>query len=222
MLAAVLATAIVAPSATASPGLAVGAVENQLLWNTADTVAVARYLGLRTIGVNLDWDARLDDLDATQITALNRAVTAAGSLRIVLSMHGNWQQAPTDEASRQRYCTFAANALRRYPQINDIIVWNEPNVGFFWQPAVRCERRERVAEGVPRARRTLLRRSPRRPAERERHRPGELALGQRQPERLLERDPLAPALHQRARRGVPRERPHAADLRHPRTPSVSA
>ena len=131
---AVLATAIVAPSATASPGLAVGAVENQLLWNTADTVAVARYLGLRTIGVNLDWDARLDDLDATQITALNRAVTAAGSLRIVLSMHGNWQQAPTDEASRQRYCTFAANALRRYPQINDIIVWNEPNVGFFWQP----------------------------------------------------------------------------------------
>ena len=123
-----------APSAAASPGLAVGATENELLWNTADTVSVARYLGLRTMAITLDWEPRLDDLEPAQIDGLNRAVTAAGPLRIVLGIHNNWQRAPVDDVNRQRYCTYAANALRRYPQINDIIVWNEPNVGFFWAP----------------------------------------------------------------------------------------
>ncbi len=129
-----LATLTVAPGATASPGLAVGAVENQLMWNTADSAAVARYLGLRTMAITLDWEPRWDDLEPSQIDGLNRAVTSGAPLRIVLGIHNNWQRAPIDDATRQRYCTFAANALRRFPQINDIVVWNEPNVGFFWQP----------------------------------------------------------------------------------------
>jgi hypothetical protein len=134
LLVAVVATLIAAPGAGSSPGLAVGATENQLLWNTADTVSVARYLGLRTMAITLEWEPRLDDLEPIQIDSLNRAVTAAGPLRIVLGIHNNWQRAPGDDVNRQRYCTFAANALRRYPQINDIVVWNEPNVGFFWAP----------------------------------------------------------------------------------------
>ena len=134
LLVAILATLIGAPGAAGSPGLAVGANENELFWNTADTVSVARYLGLKTMAVTLDWEPRMDDLEPVQIDALNRAVTAAGPLRLVLGIHNNWQRAPVDELNRQRYCAFAANALRRYPQINDIIIWNEPNVGFFWSP----------------------------------------------------------------------------------------
>ena len=131
---AVLATLVVAPAATAAPGLAVGAVENDLMWASADTVSAARYLGLRTIAVTLDWEPRLSDLEPVQIDGLNRAVMAGGGLRIVLGIHNDWQRAPVDEASRRQYCAYAANALRRYPQINDVIVWNEPNVGFFWRP----------------------------------------------------------------------------------------
>ena len=134
LLVAVLATLIGPPGATGSPGLAVGANENELFWNTADTVSVARYLGLKTMAVTLDWEPRMSDLEPVQIDALNRAVTAAGPLRLVLGIHNNWQRAPVDEVNRQQYCTFAANVLRRYPQINDIIIWNEPNVGFFWSP----------------------------------------------------------------------------------------
>ena len=52
----------------------------------------------------------------------------------MLGVHNTWMQTPEDEAGRQRYCDFAANALHRYPQINDIIVWNEPNLSFFWRP----------------------------------------------------------------------------------------
>jgi hypothetical protein len=129
-----LASLLASPSAGAEPGLAVGAVENQLMWNTADTLNVAGYLGLKTMAVSLTWEPTQNDLDATQILGLNRAVTTAGSLRIVLGVHNNWTRTPVDAASRQRYCDFAANALRRYPQINDIIVWNEPNVAFFWRP----------------------------------------------------------------------------------------
>lgn len=131
---AVLASLCVAPNAGAAPGLAVGAVDNQLLWNTADTVSVARYLGLRTMAITLEWEPRMGDLEPSQIEGLNRAVTAAGSLRIVLGINNNWMRTPVDEPSRQRYCAYAANALKRYPQINDIIVWNEPNVGYFWRP----------------------------------------------------------------------------------------
>ena len=134
LLVAVVATLIGASGAGASPGLAVGATENELMWNTADTVSVARYLGLRTMAITLDWEPRLDDLEPAQIDGLNRAVTAAGPLRIVLGIHNNWQRAPVDDVNRERYCTYATNALRRYPQINDVIVWNEPNVGFFWAP----------------------------------------------------------------------------------------
>ena len=131
---AVVATLSFAPVGSASPGLAVGAVENELLWNTAQTVSVARHLGLRTMVVNLEWEPRLNDLEQGQIDALNRVVTTAGGVRIVLGVHNNWMRTPVDEPGRQRYCEFAANALRRYPQINDIIVWNEPNLGFFWRP----------------------------------------------------------------------------------------
>src|SRR5918995_2748422 len=134
LLVAVVATLSFAPVGSASPGLAVGAVENELLWNTAQTVSVARHLGLRTMVVNLEWEPRLNDLEQGQIDALNRVVTTAGGVRIVLGVHNNWMRTPVDEPGRQRYCEFAANALRRYPQINDIIVWNEPNLGFFWRP----------------------------------------------------------------------------------------
>jgi hypothetical protein len=124
----------VTPAAGSSPGLSVGAVEDGLMWNTAPTVAAARYLGLRTMVVTLDWEPRNADLEPSEIDLLTRAVMGGGALRIVLAIHNNWMRTPVDAAARQRFCEYAANALRRFPQINDIIVWNEPNVGFFWRP----------------------------------------------------------------------------------------
>jgi len=131
---AVVAALFASPVAGAAPGLAVGAVENALMWNTGETVAAARYLGLRSMVVTLEWEQRNSDLEPAQVDGLNRAVVGAGGIRIVLGIHNNWQRTPVDAAARQQYCEFAANALRRFPQINDIIVWNEPNVGYFWRP----------------------------------------------------------------------------------------
>ena len=134
MFVAVMAALAASPVAGAAPGLAVGAVENALMWNTGETVAAARHLGLRTMAVTLEWEPRDSDLEPAQIDGLTSAVVGAGDIRIVLGIHNNWQRTPVDAAARQQYCTFAANALRRFPQINDIIVWNEPNVGYFWRP----------------------------------------------------------------------------------------
>src|SRR4029077_4182330 len=44
------------------------------------------------------------------------------------------QSAPIDSPSRDTYCEYIRGVLARYPMINDIVVWNEPNLGFFWQP----------------------------------------------------------------------------------------
>jgi len=125
---------LAAPAAAPAPGVTVGAVENGLVWQTAETVAVARLLGLRSMVVTLDWEPEYSALQPTAEDALNRVVTAAGGIRIVLGVHNNWTRTPTDAAGRERYCGYVASALRRFPQINDIIVWNEPNVGFFWRP----------------------------------------------------------------------------------------
>jgi hypothetical protein len=129
-----LGTLVAGAPAGASPGLAVGAVENLLMWQTADTVAVARHLGLRTLVVSLDWESHESSLGASDASRLTNVVMGAGGIRIVLGLHNSWQHAPIDRARRERYCGYAADALRRFPQVNDIIIWNEPNVSFFWQP----------------------------------------------------------------------------------------
>ncbi len=130
----VLGMLVAGAPARASPGLAVGAVENLLMWQTAETVAVARHLGLRTLVVSLDWGSHESSLGASETNGLTNVVVGAGGIRVVLGIHNSWQHAPIDQARRERYCGYAADALRRFPQINDIIVWNEPNVSFFWQP----------------------------------------------------------------------------------------
>ena len=38
-----------------------------------------------------------------------------------------------------QYCTFAASLLRRYPGVNDVVVWNEPNTSRFWRPQFDAE-----------------------------------------------------------------------------------
>lgn len=129
-----LGTLFAAAPAGASPGLAVGAVENLLMWQTAETVSVARHLGLRTLVVSLDWESHESSLGASEASGLTNVVMGAGGIRVVLGIHNSWQHAPVDRARRERYCEYASDALRRFPQINDIIVWNEPNVSFFWQP----------------------------------------------------------------------------------------
>lgn len=39
---------------------------------------------------------------------------------------------PVTDSERQAYCGFVVSILRLYPNVHDVIVWNEPNLTIYW------------------------------------------------------------------------------------------
>ena len=134
MLVLVVEALIAASTTAASPGMIVGAREDGLKWRTAATAAVARDLGLGAIGITLSWQPGQTDLAAVDATALNTTVVGAGGVRIVAAVFGANVHAPIEAARREQYCTYVGRLITRYPQINDVVIWNEPNLSAFWAP----------------------------------------------------------------------------------------
>ncbi len=128
-----LAILVVAPAAAAGPGMIVGAREDALKWGTAQTVVVARDLGLRALGITLGWQPGQTDLSPQDATALNGVVVGAGGMRVVVAVFSrDW--IPVSAESRDQYCTYVGRLITRFPQINDVVIWNEPNLSGFWRP----------------------------------------------------------------------------------------
>jgi hypothetical protein len=134
-LVAVLALVLAAPAA-ADRGLLVGVADDSSTWASRPRapLAVAQVLGLRAVRVSVRWEHGQQGLSAHQRLALTRAITSAWGLRVVLSVSGWGADAPTTAAERMQFCGFAQDVLRRFPTVNDIVVWNEPNGSFFWRP----------------------------------------------------------------------------------------
>jgi hypothetical protein len=135
------------PSATAAPGLFVGVTENAFRWRSVEAVSVARDLGLSSLRVTLAWRPSQTALDPADVVEFDALVPAASGLRIVVTVVGPARGAPTDDAQREAFCTYVRELLVRYPSINDVVVWNEPNLGFFWQPQFDIDRTS-VAPGA--------------------------------------------------------------------------
>lgn len=126
-----------AQGAAAAPGLLVGAREDALKWRTAGTVAVARDLGLRALGITLGWQPGQTDLAPGDAAALNTAVVGAGGIRVVVAVFGADGLSPTTDTLRSQYCSYVGSLITRFPQINDVVIWNEPNLSGFWRPQYR-------------------------------------------------------------------------------------
>ena len=41
---------------------------------------------------------------------------------------------PLTDNARQQFCTYARNAVKSFPSVNDVVVGNEPNAPYFWRP----------------------------------------------------------------------------------------
>lgn len=136
LLAALLATVVLAPSAAAAPGLLVGIDDDSLKWygHTSSLLSIYSALGVGAVRVTLDWVPGETFPTGTRRTELQRVGAAAQLVRVVLAVTGPATSAPLDDASRASYCGFVANVLRRYPSIHDVAVWTEPNSSRFWQP----------------------------------------------------------------------------------------
>ena len=129
-----LAVLAVPRPAGAEPGMLVGARKDRLKWSTGSTLAVARDLGLQAIGITLPWQPGQIDLAPLDVMLVNQAVVQGAGIRIVVSVFSPQGEAPLDDRARDEYCTYLSRLITRYPQINDLVVWNEPNLRFFWKP----------------------------------------------------------------------------------------
>lgn len=127
---------VLAPSARADADLIVGIVDDQLKWTAhpRPTTTVFRDLGIGALRVPLTWRRGSSRLTRSDIVTMNRVVGATFPMRIVLTVSGPAREAPRTDAGRTQFCSYARDALVRYPTILDVTIWNEVNSNDFWQP----------------------------------------------------------------------------------------
>jgi hypothetical protein len=128
------AAAVACGGARAEPGLIVGLADDSLMATPVETSSAGRDLGVRAYSLSVPWLRGQVGLTAASAGMIQTAVNAAGGSRIVLWVYGPPYFAPTTADAREQYCTFLRDALTRFPQIRDVVVWNEPNLSAFWTP----------------------------------------------------------------------------------------
>jgi hypothetical protein len=135
--AAAVAAALVAcsPPARADPGMFVGASGNLLRWDPDAATALARTLGVGVYRISLLWSPGSTQVVGDDAIQLQQAIAAAAGGRIVVSVYSAYgRDAPKTPAARNTYCAYLADLIMRFPQINDIEIWIEPNKRQFWSP----------------------------------------------------------------------------------------
>jgi hypothetical protein len=129
-----LAAVLPAGAARADSNLFVGLGEDNLMGRSAETVAIARDLGVKAFRLSLMWEPGRTELDPHVRAGLDNAVVAAAGTRIVLAVYGERGIPPLPPVGHHEYCTYIRNVLEQYPQINDVVIWNEPNLTYYWRP----------------------------------------------------------------------------------------
>jgi len=129
-----------AGAAQAGPGLLIGVADDTLKWSNQPTAQRAlvytRDLGVGAVRVTVPWQPGQTQLGVLDRRPVDRMILATwgNGLRVVLAVYGRAVDAPQDDAHRIAYCQFVASLLHRYPGVNDVVIWNEPNSGRFWRP----------------------------------------------------------------------------------------
>lgn len=130
----VAALALGAPGAgSAAPGLIVGVSDDYLETEPARAASAIHSLGLSAVRLTLGWSAGQSTLDANGHAALQAALGAAGGLRVVVAVYSR-TSIPLTETDRTAYCSYLRSIVTAFPQINDVVVWNEVNKSTFWRP----------------------------------------------------------------------------------------
>ena len=91
-------------------------------------------LGVGAIRVPFFWYFDQDRLTDAQRAEIAQILADTPSGFRVVFVPLNAVETPTDEAARERYCSFAADVVATFPRIRDVIIWNEPNLSAFWRP----------------------------------------------------------------------------------------
>ena len=134
------AAAVAASAASASPNLFVGFADDGPKWIGSQATAPVASLGGRAMRITVLWNPGSTALTPTNVAELDLATASAGGVRLVVAVYADsGSKAPLDPAARDQYCSFVREILVRYPVINDIVIWNEPNKSFFWRPQFNAD-----------------------------------------------------------------------------------
>jgi hypothetical protein len=127
---------VVASPATAGRNLIVGVDDDQARWisKPMSLLPIYRDLGVEAVRVTMQWHPGEFTLSPTDRTMLDRSGIASWGMRLVLAVDGPASQPPADAAGRAQYCSYVGSILRRYPTVNDFVIWTEPNSATFWRP----------------------------------------------------------------------------------------
>ncbi|HEY7536486.1 MAG TPA: hypothetical protein VH721_00735 [Gaiellaceae bacterium] len=128
-----------APAAAPGDNFFVAVTDDAFLYKPSVAADAARELGLKAFRVSLSWAPGQLAMSPGDVADFDRMVRATTGLRIVVTVYGTARAAPLDDAARDAYCSYVRDLLTRYPAINDVVIWNEANLGFFWQPQFKAD-----------------------------------------------------------------------------------
>ena len=121
--------------------LLVGAVEDEAKFAPTDAaaradMARAKDAGFRAIAFSAFWRPPLRQLKPIERDALRRAArtAVAASITPIVDVAQFGRDTPLTEAEREEFASFAASVPRLVPEVEHVVVGNEPNTDFFWRP----------------------------------------------------------------------------------------
>jgi hypothetical protein len=121
--------------------LVVGAVEDEAKFAPTDDAARAdmtraHAAGFRAIALSAFWQPPLTRLRPIDRDALSRAARAAvaSSITPIVDVAQLGGDTPLTPAQQEQFASFAASVPRLVPEIEYVVVGNEPNTNLFWRP----------------------------------------------------------------------------------------
>jgi hypothetical protein len=66
------------------------------------------------------------------MTRPNRVIAIDHQFDATFAVYNRADEAPTDAAARDEYCTYVGRLLERVPNLAAIVIWNEANSPRYW------------------------------------------------------------------------------------------
>lgn len=131
-----LACAVFASPAIAGRGFFFGVNDDTMKWSDSPekVVAAGTDLGVHAFRITLPWTRGERALAGSNLESFDRVMAARGDQRIVLNAGWLGANTPVNASQRTQFCGYVRSTLVRYPQIHDVVIWNEVNKTMFFRP----------------------------------------------------------------------------------------
>ncbi len=132
LLAALACSATIPAGAAAGSSLFVGLADDYLKSEPERAAQSLDSLGVSGVRLTVAWDGT-QAISGSEAAAIATALGADAGARIVVSVYSRTIM-PLTDIQRDAYCSFVRSIVERFAEIDDAVIWNEPNKSTFWRP----------------------------------------------------------------------------------------